>query len=260
MRRPVVLALLGAVFSACSGAPSPGGVAELAHYGVEAELVDHVDELHAAERDLTFNFQGGPISSPERCGSLVGATVVFNGMPVGSLKAGGWAVNRVPTNTAPGETINLDHCEMPFFQNVFVAFEGEPQNGTLEIEGQGHRFDMVIARPLGNPQITMVSATPEKVVVRVQDFPVSPSLRDFSVDFSPTGGTRSRLQLQEGPVAADGLLEAALPASASRGGALEGILSVTVQLGRQATECHGFASCNLATRLIRHLSVVVPRP
>jgi hypothetical protein len=235
-------------------------VAELAHYGVEVGLVDHVDELHASERALTFNFHGGRVTSPERCASLVGATVLFDGRLVSSLNAGGWAVTRIPTNTAPGETINLDHCETPFMQLVFVPFEGEPQNGTLAIEGEGKRFEVIVARALGNPELTLVSATTERVVLRVANFPVGPALRDFSVMFSPTGGTSSRLQLEEGPVAGDGLVEAPLPASASVDGGLNGILSVSVQLDHQALECHGFTSCDLGSLVLRHLSVVVPRP
>ena len=259
MSRPVVLALVTGALSACSP-PAPGGVAELAHYAVDVDLLDHVDELHAAERTLTVNITGGKITTPERCASLRGATVQFGGMPVSAFNAGGWTVNRLPTNTAPGETINLDYCATPFMQLAFVPPLGEPQNGTLEIERDGHRFAMVIARPIGNPQIALVSATAQRVVIGLQNFPVNPGLENFSAFFFPTVGTPSHLQLEEGPVAADGMLEAALPASASRDGAVEGILSVTVLLDRQATECHGFASCNLDSEVLRHLSVIVPRP
>jgi hypothetical protein len=233
----------------------PGGLSTLQHYAVDVSITDAL-----AERALTFDFLGSAVTRPQDCGSLTGANVRFAGNPVALSRPGGWVKQRLPTNTAPGETVNADHCEKPWIALSFGLPKGEQQNGTLEIEGAGLRFAVPVNHLFGNPDVSLVSAVPEKVLLQVEGFPVLPALDTITVDFTPTVSSSTAVIVQKVGLSAEGLLELSLPANASQGGGLRGWLSVSVDLGGETIQCLGFVGCKARSRVSRSILLDVPPP
>jgi hypothetical protein len=255
---PLGLAGLTTALFACSGHPADGGLRALAHYEARVDITDEPDiNTRDPQRTLLFQFFGSHIDSPARCASLAKATARFAGMPIYLDSPGGWLIDRLPTNNAPGETINQDHCEMPVIRLPFNEPMGEPQNGTLEIEGEGQRFEVVIAHAFGDPQVTLVSAAPDRLVVRLQNFMALPAFGDLSVHFFASGEP-NRYQVQKTDLTRDGLLELALISNTPASATFDGDLLIDVDLGHQSIVCRGFSGCAMSTRLVRDLEVHFP--
>jgi hypothetical protein len=260
--RVTLVAACLAGLAACQGTPGEGGLGALEHYVVDTEIRDEPDlNTRDPQRQLWFQFFGDHVTSPERCASLRGATVRFAGMPLQSAP-GGWVKNRVPTNNAPGETINLDFCEGPSIRIIFDEPRGEPQNGTLEIEGEGRRLTVPVNHPVGDPKLAVMSTSPDRIVLQVQGFPTRPDLAALSIRFSPNFATSTRRPpLQKRWLTEDGLLELLIPPElAGPAGGLDGSLLVTVDLGGESVACAGFRTCGVRALVVRSFNIYAPGP
>jgi hypothetical protein len=252
-----LLALACSTIALVGCGPTPGspGLRGFEQYDMRAEITDQPDlNTNQPQRKLLFLFHGHDVKSPDRCASFEGATAEFAGMPVDLSSPGGWARNRIPTNTAPGETINGDSCSEPFIDLRFDKPAGEPQDGTLQIDGDG-TLAIVVNRPFGNPRLDLVSVAPDRLQVRLAGFLVGPSLENVSVRFLPN--VAEGVGLQKASLTAEGLLTLLPPAGSLR---LGGTLMINVDLGDAPTECRGFLSCRTSSHVFRSFDIDGPRP
>jgi hypothetical protein len=236
------------------GSAEPRSLKTLQQYQVRVEIIDEL-----AERELRFEPGRDHVDRPDQCGSLAGAAVRFAGMPLTMFKEGGWTKERVPTNNAPGETINLDHCEAPFIDLRFGVPKGEQQNGTLVIDGEGLHFAVPVNHPFGNPDVSLISATVDKVELAVEGFLAPPSLDAISVIFSPITPHPTRVQVEKVALV-DGKLALSLPPDARDQGGIDAVLMVRVGQGSEPLPCIGFVACDASSEMFRSIRLQVPRP
>jgi hypothetical protein len=262
MIRGPKLALLGSVsvltgLLAC-GPDAPGDIRTFAHYQVVVDATDQPDlNTGRPQRQLMFNFTGNNVTSPSQCASFGDATATFAGQPVVIPDPGGWVKNQIPTNTAPGQIINGDFCYEPFIEVLFNDPQGEPQNGTLAIEGAGVDLEVPFNHAFGSPSITLISTTATTIVVGLQNFLTTPTTADIEVTLTDVTG--SSIATQMTGVTADGMVELSLPAGAITR-PVDANLLVMVNLGDDAIQCLGFMSCSASSRFIRDLSAYIPFP
>ncbi len=216
-------------------------------------------------RELLFQFQGRDPRSPDRCASFGNATATFAGQPIAVPTPGGWVKQQIPTNTAPGETFNGDHCIQPFIDLTFdlssAEPQGEPQDGVLAIDGAGVHLEVPFDHPFGSPAISLVSNAADKIVLRLQSFLVAPTIADVDVTFSDQSGLNANapLKLQKTALGDDGLLELSLDRrNLSR--QVSGNLLVSVNLGRDELACVGFMKCVAKSRFVRFIAVDIAPP
>ena len=261
MVRLALVAAGVAGLTACAGAERDGGPGALEHYHVGVEIRDEPDinTPQDPQRELRFQFSGDHVTSPARCASLRDAVIRFAGTPLQPRDKGGWLTDRLPTNNAPGDTINQDHCEAAVILLVFPRTGGEPQNGTLEIEGKGRLRTVPVNHPVGEPQLSVMSAALGRVVVQVQGLPARPAIEALSITYWPR--MTRRISVQRRWLGEDGLLEVLLPPEAAEPqGGLDGSLSVTIDLGSEAVACVGFEACRVRAVVVRDLPVHAAGP
>jgi hypothetical protein len=246
---------------ACAPPAAPGDIRTFHNYDVVVEAIDELGiNSGLPARTVSFNFDGHDPKSPSGCATFGDATATFAGRPVAIPDAGGWVRNRIPTNTAPGETINGDFCGQPTIRVEFDEPVGEPQDGVLAIDGGGVHLEVPFNHPFGSPAITLVSVAADKIVVGLQNFLAPPSLADVNVFlFDQSGATSSGPSIQKTALSADGHLELALPAGAITRPASATVV-VSVNLGHDDLSCVGFVRCSASSRFDRPLAVDIPLP
>lgn len=257
------MALLAPAWLSCGDktAEPPGGLRELAHYSVSMSVTDEPDlNSNEPQREMLIQFFGRGVSTPQTCASLKAATARFGGQPILIDAPGGWYENRIPTGTAPGETINADGCRSPFFKLIFPHPVGEPQNGTLELEESGLRFAVPYDHTFGTPRMTLISATRTQMVVQLADFVVMPQAEAIRVDYHDSHGIPETFKVTGKVLTNDGRLEVTLAPSGTESGPLYGRLGVWIDLGREALPCAGFLACTADSAWHRWLNVDPERP
>jgi hypothetical protein len=259
------LALLGFVpvlagFVACGQTATLGDIRTFALYDVQVDATDQPDlNTGDPQRQLLFNFNGINNASLSQCATFGDATATFSGQPVAIPSPGGWVVNNIPTNTAPGQTINGDHCYDPFIEILFNNPQGEPQDGTLDIDGDGAPLEVPYNHPFGSPSITLVSATSTLIILSLQNFLVTPTLADVAVTLTEPLNSYSVIAIQQTMLTPDGMLELSLSAGTVTN-AVEAPLLVSVNLGDDVLQCVGFKSCSATSFFTRSFEVDIPFP
>jgi hypothetical protein len=246
---------------ACGPDNSDGGLGALAGYHASVEFhVGPPNVLQPGERTLTFRMGTRQEATHAECASIRNATVRFNGERVQPMSAGGW--NAGSTRTVFGEKLSWDHCLGIHIQVPFINRPGEPQNGTLEIEGEGLKFSVGFAQSMGDADLVLTSVRNDGFVVRPQALPVSPLTRDnFFVTLSRQGEPPSS------PVDKFTFVDGELRVTLFTGGVYDkptrGSYEVGARLGPgMITSCTGFKGCATATSTIfkRAFDLVIPFP
>jgi hypothetical protein len=258
--RALVPALLLGPWLACSS-DDPGRLRELTHYTVEMSVFDGANDgrvlgvplsTKRGLRDLRFEFHGvGLSASPQECASLAAAKVRFADQPVTSMVVGGWAVTQL-------DGVDFSHCEDPSVEIIFDDPQGEPQDGDLVLEDAGGHFVVPFHRPFGSASITLVSASRDKLVVRLSDFPQMPALDAIKLSFVDERGSSTRLPISGRMFTNEGLLAVSVVSPDYDKGPLRGALDVNVDLGRESHPCEGFRGCTTSSRMERALAVDLP--
>jgi hypothetical protein len=256
----LVVLSLSPAWLAC-GVDDPGRLRELTHYTVEMTLFDGANDgsvlggplsTKRGSRDLRFEFRNTEFSgSSQGCASLADAKVRFADQPVTSMVVGGWVVDRL-------DDVDVGRCNEPSVEMVFEAPQGEPQDGDLLLEDAGGHLVVPFNRRFGNASITLVSATREKMVVRLADFLQMPTLDAIGFSFVDDQGSSSRVAIGAPMSTDDGLLAVSVAAQADDTGPLRGALDVKVDFGRESHPCEGFVSCTTSSRMERALAVNLP--
>jgi hypothetical protein len=257
----LLLALsLSPAWLACGG-DDPGKLRELTHYTVEMTVFDGANDgsvlgdplsTKRGSRDLRFEFRDTRFTrSSQECASLADAKVHFAGGPVTSMVVGGWVVDRL-------DDVEFGRCAWPSVEVLFEAPQGDPQDGDLLLEDAGGHLVVPYNRPLGNASISLVSATREKMVVRLADFLQMPALDEIALSFVDDQGSSTRLAIGAHMFTDDGLLAVSVASQADDTGPLRGALDVSVDFGRESHPCEGFVGCTTSSRMERALAVSLP--
>ena len=251
------LALIGPVGCGQSTA-GPGDIHTFALYEVAVDATDQPDlNTGVPQRQLLFSFNGVNNDSPSQCATFGAATATFAGEPVAIPNPGGWVMNNIPTNTAPGQTINGDHCYDPFIEILFDHPQGEPQDGTLSIDGAGAHLEVPFHHPFGSPSLTLVSATSREITVGLQNFLFTPTVADLQIILTDATSSTPSIAAQAA-LSAD-VLTLSLPTGAITRPTGASLL-VSVKLGDDLIQCLGFKSCSATSRVIRSFEVDIPFP
>jgi hypothetical protein len=242
------------------GQDAPGDIRTFAQYRVFVDATDQPDlNTGRPQRQLMFTFNGINDTSPARCASFGDATATFSGQPVTIPDPGGWVTNNIPTNTSPGQTVNGDHCYDPFIQIFFNNPQGEPQDGTLDIDGAGTHLEVPFNHPFGSPSLILVSAASNQIILSLQNFLFMPTVADVVVILTDPVNPNSRIAIQQTTLSADGMLELSLPAGAITRPVGANLL-VVVNLGDEVIQCLGFKSCSATSNFTRGMEVDIPFP
>lgn len=243
----------------CGQTAAPGDIRTFALYDVQVDATDQPDlNTGGPQRELLFNFNGVNNASPSHCASFGDATAMFAGQPVTIPSPGGWVTDSIPTNTSPGQTVNGDHCYDPFIEILFDNPQGEPQDGTLGIDGAGTHLEVTFNHPFGSPSITLVSASSAEIVLSLENFPLALSVADLQVILTDPASSSPPIAFQP-TLSTDGTLDLSLSAGAITR-PIGANLGISVDLGDDALPCVGFKSCSATSFFTRSFEVDIPFP
>jgi hypothetical protein len=258
--RELALGLALGALAACGQPDAPGDIRTFAQYEVQIDATDQPDlNTGKPQRQLMFNFGSATkVTSPAHCASFGDASATFSGQPVAIPSPGGWVKNDIPTNLPSPQTVNGDHCYEPFIEVLFDNPSGEPQDGTLAIDGAGTHLEVAFDHPFGSPSIDLVSASSSQIVLSLQGFLFVPTLADIQLVLTNPVNQDAQIATQN-TLGADGTLTLAVPAAAASlvSGAS---LLVSVSLGKDVVQCQGFESCSATSFFNRGLDLYVPFP
>ncbi len=254
-----VLVLAG--LAGCAQNAPPGDIRTFALYDVQVDATDQPDlNSGAPQRQLMFNFVGKSDGTSSQCATFGDATATFSGQPITIPSPGGWITESIPTNTSPGQTINGDHCYDPFIQINFNNPQGEPQDGTLDIDGGGAHLEVTFDHPFGRPSIALVSATSSEITLGLQGFLFTPTAADLQVILTDPVNPSPPIPLQQTTLTADGALTLVLAAGAITRPTGASLL-ISVDLGSDQLQCLGFNGCSATSRFTRSFEEVdIPYP
>jgi hypothetical protein len=243
---------------------SDGGLAALRNYKAVASLEDRGDELSPSTRTLKLTLYGGDAAKTHAgCASLRGATLRFNGAPVIPKNQGGWHAGSV--RTVGFKELAWSECASDLFIDVdFINPTGDPQNGTLTIDGPDDDFSIGFSQTIGSPELKVTSVRHDGLAVSARSFPAPPLTGER---FFASLESRSRRPAP--PIEQMGFANDQLNLSVRTGGSYEDVgsapvrLEVGVHLGLGAIDgCVGFSSCAPTTPsvFVRKFDVVIPGP
>jgi hypothetical protein len=252
LRVASVAVALSSALGACG--PDDGGVAALGAYAAEVMADDRSpispEEGPLPVRYISIEFAGSA-REPGMCASLRDAKVRWNGrdVAVNPFAAGGW--HEAGILEGPG-------CDRPRVGIPAEWLPEVPQDGTLEIEGDGHRVVVEIEQIFVKRELRLDTFAASKAMVTA--IPVVPASATDVVAtlFSPQGSSGDIIDASE--AITDGRIELTFPTVPSGPRTLIVRVDYHLQLRRceGVTRCTGFARGDLDANLERRFPVVFP--